>query len=61
MTINPEVQRKCHEELDRVVGRNRMPNFSDYESLMYIRAVVKEILRWRPVDPIGKYCSLKIC
>ncbi|THU84289.1 cytochrome P450 [Dendrothele bispora CBS 962.96] len=55
MTLNPEVQRKCHEELDNVVGRHRMPNFNDYESLPYICAVVREILRWRPVtvDPIG--------
>ncbi|KAH8817738.1 cytochrome P450 [Flagelloscypha sp. PMI_526] len=53
MTLNPDIQRKCHEELDRVVGRDRMPNFDDYDSLIYIRAVVKEILRWRPVDPIG--------
>ncbi|THU99253.1 cytochrome P450 [Dendrothele bispora CBS 962.96] len=33
MTLNPEVQRKCHEELDNVVGRHRMPNFNDYDSL----------------------------
>ncbi|THU99260.1 cytochrome P450, partial [Dendrothele bispora CBS 962.96] len=55
MTLKPEVQRKCHEELHNVVGRHRMPNFNDYESLPYICAVVREILRWRPVtvDPIG--------
>jgi len=58
MTLNPEVQRKCHEELDAVVGRHRMPNFDDYDSLIYIRAVVREILRWRPVDPIGVFFVL---
>ncbi|THU90574.1 cytochrome P450 [Dendrothele bispora CBS 962.96] len=33
MLLNPEVQRKAHEELDTVVGRSRMPTFSDYDQL----------------------------
>ncbi|EMD35209.1 hypothetical protein CERSUDRAFT_116679 [Gelatoporia subvermispora B] len=53
MVVNPEVQQRAHEELDRVVGRDRMPAFADYEHLPYIRAMVKEALRWRPVDPLG--------
>ncbi|OCH87844.1 cytochrome P450 [Obba rivulosa] len=52
---HPEVQRKAQEELDRVVGRERMPTFADYEQLPYIRAIVKETLRWRPVDPDDYY------
>jgi cytochrome P450 len=27
----------------------KMPTFEDYEKLPYIRACVKECLRWRPV------------
>ncbi|KAF9890594.1 hypothetical protein FE257_005725 [Aspergillus nanangensis] len=42
----PEVVRKAQAELDTVVG-NRMPEFSDFASLPYIRAIVKEALRWR--------------
>ncbi|THU91399.1 cytochrome P450, partial [Dendrothele bispora CBS 962.96] len=53
MLLNPEVQRKAHEELDTVVGRSRMPTFSDYDQLPYIRGIVKESLRLHPVDPIG--------
>ncbi|KAH6904896.1 cytochrome P450 [Coprinopsis sp. MPI-PUGE-AT-0042] len=53
MTTNPEVQRKAQEEIDNVVGHDRMPDFKDYESMPYVRAIVREILRWRPVDPIG--------
>ena len=45
MVVNPEVQRRAHEELDRVVGRECMPSFADYERLPYIRAIVKEALR----------------
>ncbi|KAF9525611.1 cytochrome P450 [Crepidotus variabilis] len=53
MTLYPEVQRKAQEEIDIIVGRDRMPNFDDLESMPYLRALVREILRWRPVDPIG--------
>ena len=54
MIAYPEVQRKCQEELDRVVGRSRMPTFSDRESLPYIRATVREVFRWRTTGTIGE-------
>ena len=50
----PEVQKKAQAELDEVVGRHRLPTFADYERLPYIRAIVKESLRWKTVDPLGK-------
>ncbi|KAK7443507.1 hypothetical protein VKT23_015679 [Stygiomarasmius scandens] len=53
MILYPETQKKAQEELDRVVGRGRLPTFRDYESLPYIRAIVKEILRWRGVGPLA--------
>ncbi|KAJ6526403.1 cytochrome P450 [Mycena capillaripes] len=49
----PEVQKRAQTELDAVVGRSRMPTFADYNSLPYIRALIKETLRWAPVGPIG--------
>ena len=52
MVLNPEVVRKAQEELDRVVGKDRLPDFSDREDLVYIDAVVKELLRWAPPLPI---------
>ncbi|EMD35207.1 hypothetical protein CERSUDRAFT_107188, partial [Gelatoporia subvermispora B] len=58
IVCHPEVQRKAQEELDRVVGKERMPTFEDYENLPYVRAIVRETLRWRPVDPVGLvHCS----
>ena len=42
MSLYPEVQKKAQAELDRIVGRNRLPNFDDLESLIYINAIVKE-------------------
>ncbi|KAJ3711064.1 cytochrome P450 [Lentinula raphanica] len=53
MILYPEVQLRAHEELDRVVGSFRLPTFDDYEHLPYIRAMVKELLRWRPAAPLG--------
>lgn len=53
MTVYPEVQRKAQEEIDRVIGSERLPGFEDRENLPYIDAIVKEILRWNPVGPMG--------
>ena len=59
MVLFPDTQRKAQEELDVVVGRGRLPTFDDLESLVYIQAIVKEILRWHPVGPLGKYLTPK--
>ncbi|EJC98991.1 cytochrome P450 [Fomitiporia mediterranea MF3/22] len=53
MTIYPEVQRKAQEEIDQVIGDVRLPNFEDRNNLPYINAIVKEVIRWHPVTPIG--------
>jgi cytochrome P450 len=53
MVTYPEVQKRAQAELDAVVGRSRTPTFADLPHLPYIRAMVKEALRWRPVDPVG--------
>ncbi|GAA5975296.1 hypothetical protein JCM11641_005927 [Rhodosporidiobolus odoratus] len=44
---------KAREELDRVVGPDRLPTFEDFEDLPYVRAVVNETLRWRPIAVLG--------
>lgn len=53
MMLYPNIQAKAQEELDRVVGRNRLPDFSDEEDLPYISAICFELLRWHPVAPFG--------
>jgi cytochrome P450 len=53
MLAYPETQSRAQAELDAVVGRARPPTFADYPHLPYIRAMVKETLRWRPVGPVG--------
>ena len=54
MIAYPEKQTKCQEELECVIGRSRMPTLADQNSLPYIRATVRELLRWRPVVPLGE-------
>ncbi|GAA6017347.1 hypothetical protein JCM10207_005602 [Rhodosporidiobolus poonsookiae] len=49
MTAYPEIQRKAQEELDRVIGRARLPSFADQPDLPYCQAVTRELLRWRTV------------
>ncbi|MPC33290.1 Cytochrome P450 2D15 [Portunus trituberculatus] len=45
MTKHPHVQRRVQEELDEVVGRDRLPSFSDMERLPYVQATIHEALR----------------
>ncbi|KAI0270344.1 cytochrome P450 [Russula aff. rugulosa BPL654] len=52
MLAYPETQARAQAELDAVVGRTRLPTFADYPHLPYIRAMVKELLRWRPIVPL---------
>ncbi|KAF7343357.1 Cytochrome P450 [Mycena venus] len=49
----PHVQKIAQEELDRVVGTDRLPTYADQAALPYINAIVKESLRWELVIPLG--------
>ena len=53
MALYPDVQSKAQAELDTVVGTGRLPEFEDRQSLPYTSALVKELLRWHVVGPIG--------
>ncbi|KAK7451717.1 hypothetical protein VKT23_012396 [Stygiomarasmius scandens] len=53
MILFPRVQQRAQDELDKVVGQSRLPLFSDLKHLPYIRAIVKEVLRWRPALPLS--------
>lgn len=54
MALYPEVQRAAHAEIDAVLGDSRLPDFSDEDELPYVNAVLKEVLRWHPVAPLGE-------
>lgn len=43
MVNQPEEQEKAQEEIDRVVGRDRMPTADDIPHLPYVQAIVREV------------------
>ncbi|KAF9890487.1 hypothetical protein FE257_005892 [Aspergillus nanangensis] len=49
----PYFIKTAQEELERIVGPDRLPNLHDLENLPYIAAVVEEALQWRPMAPNG--------
>ncbi|KAJ6517182.1 cytochrome P450 [Mycena vitilis] len=53
MCLHPGAQVAAQEELDRVVGNDRLPDLSDRADLPYVDALCKEVLRWHPANPTG--------
>jgi hypothetical protein len=37
-----------------VVGKDRLPEFSDEKYMPYVQALVSECLRWLPMAPMGE-------
>lgn len=52
LTLYPEVQQRAREELDRACP-DRLPTSDDEPDLPYVRATVKEALRWFPALVLG--------
>ncbi|THU80496.1 cytochrome P450 [Dendrothele bispora CBS 962.96] len=53
MSLNPHVQTKAKEEINNVLGVGKIPRFSDRESLPYVEAIYREVMRWHPALPLG--------
>lgn len=51
--LRPEIQTIAQRELDAITRRERLPTFEDRSRLPFVDAICKEILRWRPVVPLG--------
>ena len=52
MTAFPDVQRKAQQEIDSIVGNDRLVSYEDQDSLPYLQALCREVLRFRPVLPL---------
>lgn len=50
---NPHAQLKAQEEVDRVVGTDRLPTWDDIPNLPYLNLVLQETYRMNPLSPLG--------
>jgi len=53
MVLYPDVQKRAQAEIDSVIGLDQLPAFEDRPSLPYVDAILREILRWHPIVPLG--------
>ncbi|KAG1868676.1 cytochrome P450 [Suillus subluteus] len=53
MVLYPDVQARARAEIDQVVRHDRMPCLDDRASLPYLDAILREVLRWYPIIPLG--------
>ncbi|KAF7365142.1 O-methylsterigmatocystin oxidoreductase [Mycena venus] len=53
MALHPGIQKKAQHEIDTVVGTHRLPKFEDRPLLPFVEALYREVMRWRPVLPLG--------
>ncbi|XP_062074684.1 cytochrome P450 78A6-like [Humulus lupulus] len=60
MVLHPDIQSNVQKELDQVVGKSRPLIESDISSLVYLSAVVKEVLRLHPPGPLLSWARLAI-
>ena len=60
MLLYPEVQAKAQAEIDFVIGSDRLPHFDDRAQLPYVDAILRELVRWNPVVPLGKFGEMSV-
>jgi hypothetical protein len=53
MACHPDIQQRARDEIDSVLG-GEMAIHQHRSSLPYVNAMIKEIMRWGPVVPLGE-------
>ncbi|KAG2031493.1 cytochrome P450 [Suillus americanus] len=53
MVLHPEVQARARTEIDQAVRHDKMPCLDDRALLPYLDAILREVLRWYPIAPLG--------
>ncbi|KAG8684429.1 hypothetical protein FRC09_015391, partial [Ceratobasidium sp. 395] len=52
LALYPDEVKKGQDEIDRVIGRDRLPTVHDRGSLPYVEAILQEAMRYYPVVPL---------
>ncbi|PVH70571.1 cytochrome P450 [Cadophora sp. DSE1049] len=60
LCLFPEALKTAHEEVDRVIGQERAPDWDDLDNLPYCLSVMKEAMRWRSVTTMGGFAHAPI-
>ncbi|KAG8695718.1 hypothetical protein FRC11_001269, partial [Ceratobasidium sp. 423] len=50
---DPAIQRRAQEEIGGLYDEDTLPKWADEQKMPFVRAIVKETLRWRPPIPVG--------
>ncbi|CAE6497426.1 unnamed protein product [Rhizoctonia solani] len=53
ISLYPETAKLAQDEIDTIVGRDRIPELKDRESMPYMEALLQEVMRLCPVGPLG--------
>jgi cytochrome P450 len=51
--LNPDPMKRAQDEIDRVVGRKRLPTWADQANLPYLHALIQELHRWATATPMA--------
>lgn len=60
MVLHRDIQAKAQQEIDKWVGPNRPVQDEDIPNLVYLQAIVKEVLRLHPPGPLLSWARLAI-
>jgi hypothetical protein len=60
LATNLDCQTKLQEELDRVVGGERVPNADDLQHLPYLKAFIEEVCFIEPLDSHRVYVCISV-
>lgn len=53
MLRNPDAKQQVQDELDQIIGRNRMPNIEDLQYLPCTESTILEVMRMSSIVPLG--------